>query len=63
MNDLVADRMKTLQGLLKQLMSDSENLWSSDPALARRVDVMHWKLSDAVSEMHEQWEEDDNPDN
>jgi hypothetical protein len=51
MDETLSDRLRDINTLLCQLDTDAEKVRKSNPALA-------WKLSNAVSEMHEEWEAD-----
>jgi hypothetical protein len=58
MNDLLAQRLEELNRLMATLDADSEVVRRDNPKLAWKLDVMSWKVSNAVSEIHEVWEED-----
>jgi hypothetical protein len=59
MDDLLKTRLQQLEDLMNQVDEDSQAIRKSDLDLSWRLMVVHSKLSNAVSEMHEAWEEED----
>jgi hypothetical protein len=56
MDELLLNAFRDLNTLLCRMNEESESLSKSNPDLAWKLDVIGWKVSNAISEIHEEWE-------